>query len=298
MQRLERILHDIISRMALPNVIANAGQYLTSLVVHNLVFPWIKPLNAMVVAAVTGQGQLPEHAYVHCNCLCESREMSVPGSRPLHPDWVVQAPRGRIGLTMPGLQICIRQARLHNSASADAANPAGYRQPSYCVEPQHVPRVNTHGYGPHPHGRPLVCPRCKQRRGVDYAWRKEALKFGVCSTCRTWALENMQPGQSDCTCQPIGNCINNINNNEPRTNHMCVDHDTAYWMPIRIAADPEIDARRRMVRVHKRKGHGWTHKKGVKRVRTPTERRKATRLHGAAPTLVPWRSPDWQANPR
>jgi len=190
---------------------------------------------------------------------------------------------------------------MHNPASADAANPAGYNEPNYCNEPQYVPGPGAihNGHGPHPLGRPMVCLRCKRRRARDFEWRKESLRFGVCGTCKKRALEKVQPGQSDCVCELVGNYVNGANNNEPRVNHMCRMHDARNWMIIRDAAGSEIDVRRRMLRTQpKQKGHGWTHKKGPKTVRTPAQRRRATQLQLPAPTGVPPASTAWQVVPR
>lgn len=154
----------------------------------------------------------------------------------------------------------------------------GHGDVSLCVEPQHVPSQFMHT-GRHPAGRILICQRCKDVRLREWQWRKRQIAIGVCNTCRNWALAHLDPGQNDCECEPAGNYINAVNNNERRQHHMCQMHMTYYWNNIVRIATQELHDRQHLIRTYpKRSGHGWTRRKRQWSVRTPKQRRVATRI--------------------
>ena len=205
---------------------------------------------------------------------------------------------------------CPNRASFRNLASANAVQPAGYHEPSFCVEPRNFPWPGVHLLQYWSQDHPLICMPCKTVVERHLEWQQEELRFGVCRHCREWALNNMQPGQNDCTCEPTGNCANGINNNEPRRKHLCVSHSIAYWTLLERPADTEIDRRRRLQVVNvrwprKRRGHNWSNRKRApyRLTLTPGERRRlASRLQGQDAMGGGWpifyHSPDWQADPR
>lgn len=149
-----------------------------------------------------------------------------------------------------------------------------------------------HPYGGAPYGCPLVCTECKERRYAEFRWKLRNLKFGVCKACRKWAIENLEVGEDNCTCQPGGNYLNGVNNNEKKAMHLCQTHENWLWEDVRILADREINWRRRAVRQNrqpakKRRDHGWSRKKqhanARRRTREPDERRHDTRLQPDQP---------------
>ena len=260
--------------MALPNPLANPIAFFGTAFGQHTIFPFIRPRAARNLLGLI-RVIAPEHHYVHCDLTCEDGE--IPNALPAAPGWSPTPP-----LNHPAAAaqiICHRKAKFTNALSADDYVPNGYNEPSYCEEPRNTPNAGTHAL-PHPGGRPLVCHRCKDRRATKLEWKKEYLLFGVCKTCRKWALENMDPGQSDCTCLHLGNGPHGKNNNEERYKHLCRLHADAYWNQLRPVAQAETNLRMVLMRQRapKKTGNGWTKKKqhGPKPVRTPQERRAAT----------------------
>lgn len=247
-----------------------------------------------------------EEDYGYCDCKCESWEGRLPmrqdgnNTRGAQADWVVYPPGSMITFTRPTwtLPTCNRQARLVDAASRQTL-------PSYCQEPRIFGGGPVHTGGPHPMSRPLVCLPCKNFRSADIDWRREALRFGVCRHCRSWAVANMQPGENRCICPPAGNNTGGVNNNEARTRHLCRRHDTIYYNQVKIDAFTEIDIRRRMVRPRKR-GNNWTRKKqtGGRVRQTPDARRALHKTVGGqpfsnnGPLWARGQNPDWQPYPR
>lgn len=165
---------------------------------------------------------------------------------------------------------CGNRAAFRNAANNYTAHPQGSPEPSLCLEP------GLHG-ARHPVGSVLVCQQCKVSRGVDLTLKMEKLKFGVCATCRRWALANIPQPENQCTCRPAGNHVDNRNDNERRYMHLCFRHFNHYWNGTRIDANREIDQRFWLERTRpKKRGHGWSVRKGASRVKTPDQRRKAT----------------------
>lgn len=107
----------------------------------------------------------------------------------------------------------------------------------------------------------------------------DAISVGVCTACRRWAIRNMAPGQNDCICEPVGTYNGGLNNNEVRFRHLCEQHEDEFWRIIHARADREILTRLNHIRIYpKKRGHGWTRKKGTNGIRSPVERRRASRV--------------------
>ena len=227
---------------------------------------------------------LQRHNYIHCQLECESEMPNLQYTWP-NPGWAPQAPAIRASIILHN-HACQNRAHFRN------LTPVGgpFNEPSFCVEPQTVPRVGMHP-APHPVGRILVCQPCKSKRAFEFDYRKTQIAIGVCFTCERWALKNMAVGQNDCDCEPAGNYANGYNNHEPRYWHLCKEHDIYYWFRIARDANTEIQNRRMMYRIRKKKrGNGWTHVKGLKQTKTPDQRRRqltARLLPGSAMFAVP-----------
>ncbi|KAF2481153.1 hypothetical protein BDY17DRAFT_325866 [Neohortaea acidophila] len=227
---------------------------------------------------------LPRSEYIHCGKLiCESAQHTAPlaVAWPPPPPSVHNAhANGPAATFVAALWHGTRVAAFYNAVTADDEHPLGWREPSLCVEPANFPAPGMHP-APGAEGHVLVCSPCKAKRSRDFLYKLSELPFGVCTTCEKWAIANMAVGQNDCRCGPQGNNVHDHNNNEPRHMHWCRNHEVAFWDQIRIAANTEIDLRERMLRTKapKKRGHGWTRKKGQGRaIRTPAERRLAHRV--------------------
>lgn len=223
---------------------------------------------------------VPRKEFVHCILQCES------GAPPNHDINIGPVPPTHNPVMMRRLPFCIWARQLHATVTNGPAQcgqraqffnaAVGRNEPSLCMEDHNQPVMGMH-IGRIP---VLVCQTCKGNRSVDFDWKLARLKFGVCQTCRTWALQNLQPREDRCTCAPAGAYNGgNRNNNERRRLHLCHRHFTHYWTQIQNAADREIQFRDPVRRTrHKKRGHGWTRKKkGAITVRTPQKRREATR---------------------
>ena len=237
---------------------------------------------------------LRRESYVHARVTCESGYHPGPQHLPAMPGWrqfVIGHKVFRDGASVfDREEACHNDAKVYNASTACPAYPLARREPSLCVEPTHLRDVVPNGtnqlwrvFAPR-----VVCIACKAMRGRAYKWRKELLCLGVCHACRKWALENMEPYQDDCVCGVPGRYEDGIHNNEERCMHLYYEHDRRLWITMRHNAKNEQHTRLLQKRVVKRKrGNGWAQKKhrGTK-VRTPDERRRATRIVAAAPGLL------------
>lgn len=256
-----------------------------------LVFSQLTPAEAAKLMNDCGR-VLPRGAYIHCAKLtCQSPQHTTDLAVDLGPPqgWVQDvsdmgpAPTF-VGASWKGT----KKAAFYNAVTADNEHPLGWREPSLCVEPANVPAPGMHT-ADGPPGYVLVCSTCKAKRSRDWLRKFAELTFGVCTACERWAIANMAVGQNDCTCGPQGNNVGEANNNEPRHMHWCRMHEITYWAQIRATANPEINLRRMMLRTKlKKRGHGWTRKKGQGRAtRTPAQRRLAHRQGLLLPTNRP-----------
>ncbi|KAK5678139.1 hypothetical protein LTS10_009309 [Elasticomyces elasticus] len=75
------------------------------------------------------------------------------------------------------------------------------------------------------------------------SWINPATTFLEPSICREGMV-----AATDCDCAPSGNWTVGRNGNQPRTDHLCREHDQAFWTNIGGRAQTEIDRRRRMTR--------------------------------------------------
>lgn len=120
--------------------------------VQNLLFPHLRPRQAQMLMAAIGIN-LPRHGYMPCNLECESEK--APDALPaIPPPWPTaniipaQPPPTGGGMAVnsqhqpPGINGT--RAWFANAATADAAHPLGYNEPSMCIEAHNVPAAGTH----------------------------------------------------------------------------------------------------------------------------------------------------------
>ena len=258
-----------------------------------LIYPFVDPETATdATVGLFGVHPTPNELSV-CNTRCQSAHPPIARRRPL--PWPIPNPPGGFNILAGGNPIAPAVHPVCNNRADWAPNPAtGLPEPSWCKEHMNIPSTNPPSHRrPQPEGARLSCLPCKTARYEDRLWRQEAIQIGACQACQKWVLANLKPGQSDCICPPVGNNTNGWNNNEPRQKHLCRIHDSVFWNRVILPRTRrEIERRRRLQRTpYKKRGHGWTHKKGPKPVKTPTERAKATRLEvhpfAGGPALAP-----------
>ncbi|KAK3619014.1 hypothetical protein LTR56_021363 [Elasticomyces elasticus] len=203
------------------------------------------------------------------NLTCEDLNVTFPpGSRPLRNQDFVAAP--------PWFEPA-GTVRIPCTNQADWINPATtFLEPSICREPM----ISATGHIPRRHR--LVCTPCKTQRTRDTTWRRRALWFPICGTCRAWANANVPLAQTDCDCAPTGDWTAGRNGNQPRTDHLCREHDRAFWNNTIDRVQAEINRRRRMTRKTKPKQIGAKKSKKATPLNSLTPRQRRDRMKHSA----------------
>ncbi|KAK4901283.1 hypothetical protein LTR27_001840 [Elasticomyces elasticus] len=207
------------------------------------------------------------------NLICEDDDITLHPPRPFfnrdfcaRPPWFEPATSTRTR--------CQNVATWYNPVSR-------VREPSVCREGSatvaHIPQRHR-----------LVCMPCKTQRLRDTTWRRRALWFPICGTCRTWANANLLANQTDCDCAPSDPWTAGRNGNQARAAHLCREHDQAFWANIADVnnannrAQVEIDRRRRMTRKTKPKQIGAKRSKKATPLNSLTPRQRRDRMKHSA----------------